>query len=139
MIDTLLDLLGREMDQESRRLADLLFEQQEIRLAQVHWRGYLTGSPAVASGTDIAGWLNYGEKANRELKKLVEKDLVVETRISECRTTLLGLKRQHQTLTEVLDRRERAQKSAARRRQEREQAQHGAAREAAREGQERWP
>ncbi len=138
MITTLLHLLGQELDQQSKVLADLLFEKESIEKSRIYWFNHLRTAKNTLSASEIADWLQYGEKADRELKKLEEKDFVVETRILECRLMLLQLLHRQEILNEVLARRQREGQRALGRRHERAMAQYGAAQKAAREVQQHW-
>lgn len=139
MITTLLHLLAQEMDQESKVLADLLFEKESIEKSRIYWSSHIKMTQSLLSALEIADWLQFGEKADRELKKLEEKGFVVETRILECRMMLLQLLRRQEILNEVLARRQRESQQILRRRHDRAIAQYGAAHKAAREVQQRWP
>jgi hypothetical protein len=141
MINTLIELLDRELDEASRRLQDLLYEQAEIQQAQKYWREKRQGVlvlDQLQGGMEIRDWLNFGMKAGRELKKLEEKDFLVQERITDCRNTLLQLARRQNLLTQVLTRRQDAQRHRDERRRERELVQRGTARQAAKEEVQRW-
>jgi DNA repair exonuclease SbcCD ATPase subunit len=139
MIQTLIDLVERDIEAASLQLADLEHERTRIAREVETWRAHLHfDAEAAVNGGDVAARLIFGARADRELKTLAEKDFLVETRISECRTELLALKRRQDTLREVVVRREHVRAQAAKRREERHRANQGAARKAAREGKDPW-
>ncbi|PSR23343.1 MAG: hypothetical protein C7B45_03245 [Sulfobacillus acidophilus] len=141
MIRTLMELVEQELDEASRRLQELLFEQAQIRQAQKYWRdrrGDVMAVDQLQDAMAIEDWLSFGRKADRELKKLEEKDFLVEERITDCRNTLLQLARRQKLLAQILIRRQDAQRRRDDRRRERELAQRGTARQAAKEEAQRW-
>lgn len=141
MIATLIDRVERELEEVSRNLKTLLDEQAQLHQTQDYWRDKLQGGPGdnqLQGGMAIADWLNFGLKADRELKNLEEKDFLVQERITDCRNTLLLLARRKDVLTHVLTRRAHAQQHRADRRRERDVAQRAMARQAAKEDAQRW-
>ncbi len=141
MIQTLMDLIDRDIDDTMRQLNELQKERRELAGEREYWRGHLTSAQAAGleGPIDIAMRLRYGERADRELKMLVEKDFLVETRITECRNVLLQLTQRKDALREVLVRRERDRQQIAQRRQERDRTQRGIARRVAKEAErELW-
>lgn len=142
MIETLMELLDRDIDDASRRLADVLAERAAMHQAAAYWREQLNHPQSLEgvsdAGAGIADFLLWGAKADRELKTLAEKDFLVEERISECRNALLHLSRRRDTLKEVMARRRREAERREQRRRERDIAQRGAAREAAAKGEATW-
>ncbi len=140
MIETLMDLVGRELDAQSQRLHDLEYERTRLATEREYWRAGLTFDAASADTAGaVASILNFGARADRELKNLADKDFVIQERISECRMELVGLKRRLDVLREVMVRRESVRIQAAKRRADRERVSQGAARKAARGGEETWP
>ncbi len=141
MIETLVELLNREMDEASRGLADLMEERRLQKEAAHYWKQHLHGanvSEFMGHPGEIAGWLRFGERADRELKMLEEKDFLVETRISECRDLLLQLTRRRDALVEVVDRRNRVVRATMQRRLEKDMMQRGMARRMLQEEGEPW-
>lgn len=141
MIEALVDLINRDMDELLRQLADLLEERHRYEMQVQYWHEHLHGRNSAfgfAQGEQIAAWLQYGERAQRELKILEEKDFLVVERISDCRDLLLSLTRRKEALTEVLNRRRLAAERLAQRRQMRDMMQRNAAQRMLQEGEEPW-
>ncbi len=132
MIETLIDLIQREVDELSARLIDALQEKAQVRRQTDYWRQQLKTAQGVESTVPaIADFLNWGAKADHELKMLAEKDFLVEERICECRASLLAMARRRDALVQVLERRQKEADRQARRRLDREMAHRGAALKAA--------
>jgi len=140
MIEQLIEMVVREQDVMSRQLANFLDEERSLSQEASYWQSQLSGAPpeTMQGAFAIVDWLAYGEKADRELAILAEKDFIVKARISECRDLLLLLKKRQDMLWEVLSRRRLAQDTIARRRQERDAAQRSAARRVVREDEQPW-
>ncbi len=137
MIGRLIELVERDIDQVMSQLAELMREQGALQSERAYWTQHLSARPLELSSSDaIRAVLQYGARADRELKTLAEKDFLVETRIVDCRNYLSQLSRRKEALIEVLARRERAQAARLARRQEREMVQRGLARHALKEAEE---
>ncbi|NMP23551.1 hypothetical protein [Sulfobacillus harzensis] len=139
MISVLIDLAGQERDRLRHELASLVEEQRLIAQQREHWHLSMTRAPeTMASGGDIAQWLAFGARADKQLQILEEKDFVVETRISECREALIRVIRRIETLETIMERREQERLKTLQRREVRGLSQRGVARRAKEEA-EREP
>ncbi len=137
MIERLIELVERDIDQVTQQLAAFIREQAGLEVERAHWVQHLAPPAAEFDSIDaIRQALQYGARADRELKTLAEKDFLVETRIGDCRNTLSQLSRRKEALTEVLSRRQRAEAARLARRQERDMIQRGLARRALKEAEE---
>lgn len=137
MIGRLIELVERDIDQVTGQLAALRREQSALAAERAYWTQHLSAPPTELSSIDaIREVLQYGARADRELKTLAEKDFLVETRIVDCRNSLSQLSRRKEALSEVLARRERAEAARMARRQERDMVQRGLARRALKEAEE---
>ncbi len=140
MIVTLIELQESERDRLREMLAALVEEQRVLHEEKGYWLSKM-GIPtsSLMGSDDIAGWLAFAARADRELQNLAEKDFLVEARINECRTAILGVSRRIETLQEVLQRREEGRQKVLQRRQGRELSQRGVARRAKEEAEgELW-
>ncbi|MCY0897345.1 MAG: hypothetical protein OWU33_00180 [Firmicutes bacterium] len=142
MIQRLLELLEQQMDGVQQRLFELDAERRQLQAERAFWERSLT-SPldSPLTGADaIAEWLRFGEKADREVKILTEKDFLVETRITQCRMELWALAERHKRLSEVFARRQKHRRAMEERRATRQLLERALARQAAKEGERgSWP
>ena len=137
MIARLIELVERDIDQVTQQLAQLIREQGALGAERTYWMQHLGAEAGELDSIDaIRAALQYGARADRELKTLAEKDFLVETRIGECRNILSQLSRRKEALHEVLSRRQRAEEARLARRQERDMVQRGLARRALKEAEE---
>lgn len=140
MIATLIELAEAERDRLVGTLAALVEERRVLAEERKYWRSKM-GTPTISvmGSDDIARWLTFAARADRELQNLAEKDFLVEERISECRTDLLDVSRRIETLKRVRQRRDEARQQVLQRRQGRELSQRGVARRAKEEAEgEPW-
>lgn len=141
MIETLVQLINRDIEEVTRAMADLAREQRRLAEEKIGWQQTMVQTPDGGLGDPAAiqDWLRFGQRAERALQNLEEKDFLVEERITKCRTQLLALNQRRELLEKVLARRQEAQAAAARRRQERDYTQRGIARRALQEAErELW-
>ena len=132
MIERLIELVERDIDQVTQQLAAFIREQAELEVERAHWVQHLAPSAAEFDSIGaIRQALQYAARADRELKTLAEKDFLVEERICECRASLLAMARRRDALVQVLERRQKEADRQARRRLDREMAHRGAALKAA--------
>ena len=138
MIEVILRLVGHEIDEATRALEEILSERREIAEERQYWQQQKDMPHDLHDGYDIQSWLSYAARADREMKRLAEKDFLVEERINECRTVLLGLSQRKKTLETVLIRRQLAAEKTAQRRMAREYSQRVMARAAKEANREPW-
>lgn len=142
MIETLIELVERDIEEASGELANLLAEQRQIRSQAQYWAEHMAlrhGEDDMDSAAAIGERLRFGARADQELKMLGEKDFLVEERITTCQRALLELARKKDALQEVLARRQQVIERTAKRRHERDMAQRGMARRLTEEvGRKSW-
>lgn len=137
MIDRLLEMAERALEEAGHNLAQGLAEHQAILADLDYWLGQLRlPQPEVTDALSLAAWLQYGMKADRQVKELEEKDFFVEQRIKGYRETVLALMRRRDVLREVIRRRQVQALQIAARREVRELAQKGATRRARQESED---
>ncbi|MCY0878377.1 MAG: hypothetical protein OWU84_05500 [Firmicutes bacterium] len=142
MIERLLEMVDRKIEEHRLELAALENELQALRGERAYWLQWLKGTVSLplTDGPAIRDWLAYGAKADRTVKILTEKDFLVETRIMQCRTELRALAERRQRLEDILARRERHRRAVAERRAVRRLHEQAMARHAAKEGENgSWP
>lgn len=138
-LDAVIQHVQRQIERCQAEMAEMLAEQQRLRILADRQRASLK-DPAVelADVQAISHWLLSGSRLARELDKFKEKDLTLERRISDCRASLVKLRRKMKLLTTIQSRNLLLDKKQRERRLERERMMQSIAARVEREDIDRW-